>query len=524
VSIWWLLGVPLVDGEDACFAGVVRQLHDPLIAIGEAFAAVHYDKSTICTVDCFLGTIHHVILDRPLDFSAPSNSRRIDESKFLALVLQLGVNRIPSRSGDAGDDHSLLTGKGVDQRGLTDVGAAYDRNPNLLTFVSLLRTGREKLHNHIHQISDSASMEPGNRVDLSQAKTVELICKVVALRIVCLVDDDEHRFFDRTQLVSQILIIWIHARQGVGHKKYDIRFFERNVRLDPYLIGKGILLLKDDASGVDYLKSPTVPIGFRIQTIARDSRGIFNDSDPSPDKPVKNCAFSNVGTANDHDNGQRRTHRGLGQTVPDLAGSGFRRDQSSRNSFMKVFGVILFILIHSALAFGDTGDPRTTSSHYMTGFIGQGQLIFGSQDVPFVYGVSYGYGRPEPRFQWGEIPAQVVYEVYIDHAQNSGASSIDPNSTFAVGALASSRWRWPLDRQGNGIYFELGWGLQLSDHPTLDLDSQLNSTPITGVGGSFKVGPREFLIGLRYLHISNADLKGHNLGENELLLMVGFRY
>lgn len=191
---------------------------------------------------------------------------------------------------------------------------------------------------------------------------------------------------------------------------------------------------------------------------------------------------------------------------------------------MKVFYVFLFIFTTCASLLGETGDSRTRSSHYFTAFGLQGQRIFGSQDLRTGNGFSYGYGRPEPKFRWGQIPAQLVYEGYLDHTESRGAQGRPPNRTYALGGLAYSRWRWPLDKMGNGVYADIGWGFQLADHPTLDLDSQFNSTPFLTFGGTFKYGEREFMVGLRYLHISNANLKGRNRGENELLLSVGFRY
>jgi len=158
------------------------------------------------------------------------------------------------------------------------------------------------------------------------------------------------------------------------------------------------------------------------------------------------------------------------------------------------------------------------------GFLGQGQLIFGSQDPRYGGGILFGYGRPEPRFQLGQIPAQLVYEGYADETRSPGAGGESPNETFAVGVLGLSRWRWPLDKNGNGVYVDLGWGLQFANQATIDLDSELNSTPVLGFGGTFKSGTQEYMIGLRYLHISNAGFKKPNDGQNELLLTFGVRY
>ena len=193
---------------------------------------------------------------------------------------------------------------------------------------------------------------------------------------------------------------------------------------------------------------------------------------------------------------------------------------------MKLPTCILAVFAFSAFATASDNDidPRISSSHYVMGFFGQSEIIFGSEDGRFGGGFSYAYGRPEKRFTAGKIPAQFVYEGYIDHTQSDGGSGYPANSTFAVGGLGYARWRWPMDSQGNGVYADLGWGLQLANQPTLDLESRLNSTPVGGFGGVYKAGDREYLIGIRFLHISNAGLVKPNYGQNELFLTLGVRY
>ena len=191
---------------------------------------------------------------------------------------------------------------------------------------------------------------------------------------------------------------------------------------------------------------------------------------------------------------------------------------------MKVFGFFLLILGVSSTVFAQSADSLTASSHYFSAFLIRGQIMLGSEDVRGGYGLSYGYGRPEPKFRAGQIPAQLVYEGYLNHTQSPGVDPLPGDATYATGGLAYSRWRWPLDKHGNGVYVDLGWGFQYASHPTVDLDTRWNSTPIFGVGGAFRSGDQEFLIGLRYLHISNGGTDRPNFGDNQILLTLGIRY
>jgi len=191
---------------------------------------------------------------------------------------------------------------------------------------------------------------------------------------------------------------------------------------------------------------------------------------------------------------------------------------------MKFALVTLLFASVFCVAAADNVDSVTKPSHYITGFFGQSEMIFGSEDGRFGGGIGYGFGRPEKRFQMGKIPAQLVVEGYIDHTQSDGGSGFPPNSTFAAGGLAFARWRWPMDKDGNGVYADLGWGMQLANRPTLDLDSRLNSTPVCGFGGAYRDGDREYLIGLELLHISNAGTVRPNYGQNELFFTMTVRY
>lgn len=189
------------------------------------------------------------------------------------------------------------------------------------------------------------------------------------------------------------------------------------------------------------------------------------------------------------------------------------------------FVLCLFLALYAFYpVIADDQDPLTKPSHYVMGFFGQSQTILGSEDGRFGGGLSYAFGQPEKRFAMRGIPGQLVYEGYVDHTQSFGNMGFPPNATFALGALSYSRWRWPIDRNGNGVYADLGWGLQFANRPTLDLDTRLNSTPVIDIGGTYRDGHIEYLIGIRYIHISNAGTDHPNYGQNEFFFTFGFRY
>ena len=169
------------------------------------------------------------------------------------------------------------------------------------------------------------------------------------------------------------------------------------------------------------------------------------------------------------------------------------------------------------------GDELNAKTHYASVFFGRSALIFGSQDIRTGGGFSYAYGRPEPRFQIKSIPAQFVWEGYYDHTHSSGLQD-RANDSDAWGVLGYGRWRGRRNHLGMGLYFDFGWGFQYASRHTYDLDSLVNSTPFLGIGVAMPFGSQEGMLGIRYLHISNAGTVKPNRGQNELFFTAGLRF
>jgi len=192
-------------------------------------------------------------------------------------------------------------------------------------------------------------------------------------------------------------------------------------------------------------------------------------------------------------------------------------------SYARTLAALFSLLIASQSVFAQS-EPKNHGSKYLYGFYGKSIGWLGSEEVRVGGGVGYAVGKPEPRFAWGRITAQVVYEGYVNHTWGMSSYKGHDVNTIGVGALAYGRWFWPKDSAGRGMYADLGWGLQYANHPTHDLDLKVNSTPVVGIGGLFPAGKREYMIGLRYLHVSNAGTKEPNQGQNQFYLLFGVRF
>jgi hypothetical protein len=115
------------------------------------------------------------------------------------------------------------------------------------------------------------------------------------------------------------------------------------------------------------------------------------------------------------------------------------------------------------------------------------------------------------------MKGQFLLTGYLDHTWPIHYRPGDAQN-YSTGFLAGARWLAQNPRSNVTPYFDFGWGFQMADQSTLDLPSELNSTPWAGTGIMVPIGKYQTLFGLRFVHISNAGFVKPNRGEDELFL------
>ena len=189
---------------------------------------------------------------------------------------------------------------------------------------------------------------------------------------------------------------------------------------------------------------------------------------------------------------------------------------------MNIAAIVAFSL--NAIPPHQVEAPTTRGYWYLTLMGGQTQKILGSSEIRINGGLDLGYGRFDPRLKLGTIPAEFVIEAYTYRTELQSAPAASPGQTSNYGALAVTRYRWPMEKAGNGMYVDLGFGVQFVNRPTFNLQSNLNTTPMVGIGGVFRSGKHEILLGLRLLHVSNGGRVKPNRGDNILFLTFTVRF
>lgn len=152
---------------------------------------------------------------------------------------------------------------------------------------------------------------------------------------------------------------------------------------------------------------------------------------------------------------------------------------------------------------------------------GDSQTVLGSEDHRRANLIGVQYSKPERKFRYRSYKGELVLEGYYLSSRGGGIDNVPPDRTDAFGALAMARYVFPRRIRS---YLEAGWGLQLANRTTIDLSSRLNSTPVLGAGVILDAGTGQIYVGVRYLHISNGGTVGNNQGQNQLHLMLGYRF
>lgn len=104
--------------------------------------------------------------------------------------------------------------------------------------------------------------------------------------------------------------------------------------------------------------------------------------------------------------------------------------------------------------------------------------------------------------------------------------AFDQTGDDAVGLNLNAMLRWHLYRADNwSVYVDGGAGILGTTEDVPAAGSQLNFTPQVGAGATIRVKDEErLMVGLRWHHISNADLYPPNPGRDSLYGYVGWNF
>jgi len=152
-----------------------------------------------------------------------------------------------------------------------------------------------------------------------------------------------------------------------------------------------------------------------------------------------------------------------------------------------------------------------------------------SNSVPFLGGEDQRGGfvigvqtsRPEPRVTFKGMEGELVLDGY--YLRSRGQEIADHRSEWAdaLGVIAIARYYFGSRKEW---YVDAGFGVQVQNKTSVDLDTYLNTTPTMGAGYVFNTHGTELQVSFRFLHISNGGTNLPNQGQNHLQILLGARF
>lgn len=158
---------------------------------------------------------------------------------------------------------------------------------------------------------------------------------------------------------------------------------------------------------------------------------------------------------------------------------------------------------------------------FLTMHTGRSVVWIGGEDEREAFVIGIGYSRPDPRMKAGTRPGNLDLHLYFERSWSTPQPEFPRVTSDAVGLIATASWE-DMWTKAFGTYFRVGWGLQVQNRTSNDLESYVNSSPTMGFGFILRSGG-ELRFGVDYLHLSNGGTVGRNLGQNQLMVSLAFR-
>ena len=145
------------------------------VLLRDAFRGINDEYRHVTALHSGDGTDDTVPLQFFFHLALSAQSGRIDKYVLLSISRHCGINGVPGRSRDRGDDDSLLTQQTVDNGRLARVRLTDDRNLRALILFFLFLRLREMFHHFIQQISQTQLARCRDWYRVAQTQIIELI-------------------------------------------------------------------------------------------------------------------------------------------------------------------------------------------------------------------------------------------------------------------------------------------------------------------------------------------------------------
>ena len=213
--------------------GLASDVRHGEVLVDEALVGGDEHEGDVRTIGRVQRPQLRVVLDALALTALPAETGGVDQDERRLAAPQHGVDRVPGRPRDVGDDHPLLADDRVQQARLADVRPAEDRDPDRV-FADARRPGAGQTRDdRVQQVARPVPVQGRERYGLAEPEPVELERLEVARRIVDLVRQQEHGLAGAPEDRRHLLVAGGGAELRVDDEEDEVGLVDRGAGLDP---------------------------------------------------------------------------------------------------------------------------------------------------------------------------------------------------------------------------------------------------------------------------------------------------
>lgn len=205
-----------------------------------------------------------------------------------------------------------------------------------------------------------------------------------------------------------------------------------------------------------------------------------------------------------------------------------RQEQANYSSIMLLFAAIFVVLHPLRTAASPTDSLQLQAQKQLPSSVEKQPVPFGSQGDNRWYIQGAGAVNIDGEDATFGLLGAGISHFFIDgHSINLELNSLYfAQSDDAVGINLAALLRWHFYRQQNwSLYIDGGAGILGTTNDVPSTGSSFNFTPQVGGGATIELkDEKRLMVGLRWHHISNADLYEGNPGRDSLMGYVGLNF
>ena len=163
----------------------------------------------------------------------------------------------------------------------------------------------------VQQGVDADPVFGGDWVDVSDTQFVKLVRQLVFSRRIGLIDCQTHRFPEAQEHFGEVAIGPGYFRARVDKEDDVSGAFERHLGLAKDLAGNVLLIVNDNAAGVDEFEAAAIVLGEPVDPVARDPGFVADDGPALSGDSIEECGLADVRAAHNHHCGSGVRHGNL---------------------------------------------------------------------------------------------------------------------------------------------------------------------------------------------------------------------